>query len=99
MLDRKEEDMLKAAREHLERLPVAELVTRLLATEAELKKQQRHNTEQDRDFAGLERQADATREVLWCELHDANTKGDLVSLANAARLRLSKMRGTREIPF
>lgn len=92
-------NMDAAARKHLETLPVQQLVARLLESEAKLARQEKLYNEQDRDYAAMERERDAAREVLWCELYDAGTKPDIVSLANAARLRLAKLRSGMEIPF
>jgi hypothetical protein len=92
-------NMNKAARELLVELPAQDLVARLLEAQCQLAELRDKSAKADKDFANLERQLDAVREILWLEVHDAKTRCDVVSMANAARERLRAYREDRELPF
>ena len=92
-------NMNKVARELLADLPAQDLVTRLLETQCQLAELRDKSAKADKDFANLERQLDAVREILWLEVYDAKTRCDVVSMANAAREKLCAYRRESEIPF
>lgn len=92
-------NMNAVARELLADLPAQDLVTRLLEAQCQLVELRNKNAETDKDFANLERQLDAVREILWLEVHDAKIRCDVVSMANAAREKLLAYRNDKEIPF
>jgi hypothetical protein len=83
--------------EQLNNLSRDELIEIILTIRADRKKE-------DSKFAKFEREIDAAKEVLYCELYDVTPAvHDLVTMANAARFKLSETRSKRdrdsEIPF
>ncbi len=96
MLDQEEQYMLKAARELLAAAPRETLVTKLLATRADMAKLERNIKEERANFVRLERTIDAATEALGLAL---DKRGPLLDLVNEARVKLEELRISKEIPF